>query len=82
MKKFLLITVAALITGSAFALSERTAKAFSTKNVDKGEMKSVADKAIAPVAYQLVNRPMKINKPLRGAIWLAFLVAFSDESSR
>lgn len=62
MKKFLLITVAALITGSAFALSGRTSKPLSTKSVNKSDMRVVSDKTVVPFAGQLVNRPMKRQK--------------------
>ena len=65
MKKFLLITVAALMAGSAIAQSVRTAKALSTKSVNKGELKSVADKTISPLACPLVNSQVKGKNPMQ-----------------
>jgi len=62
MKKFLLIAVAALMTGSAIAQSVKTAKALSTKSVNKSEMRSIVGKTVKPFEGKMVNRPMKGQK--------------------
>ena len=59
MKKFLLIAVAVLITGSAIAQSAKTEKAFSATNVNKGEIRSVVGKTVKPFEGKLFNRLVK-----------------------